>query len=100
MYGEYEGRRARRPGQEFIEQVCSPPMGKRRYRLGRRTEGLEATRRRITRAAMALHVTRGPARTTIDAIARRAGVQRLTVYRHFPSLRLLFEACGGLHREL
>jgi AcrR family transcriptional regulator len=37
----------------------------------------------------------GPARTTIAEIARRAGVQRLTVYKHFPSDSELFAACSG-----
>lgn len=40
----------------------------------------------------------GPQRATISAIAQRARVQRLTVYRHFPTLRDLFRACSGLHR--
>ncbi|MBA2357350.1 MAG: TetR family transcriptional regulator, partial [Actinobacteria bacterium] len=31
----------------------------------------------------ALHEEVGPARTTIAEIARRAGVQRLTVYKNF-----------------
>ncbi len=42
---------------------------------------------------MALHREVGPARTTISAIAERAGVERLTVYRHFPNERSMFEAC-------
>jgi AcrR family transcriptional regulator len=51
------------------------------------------TRRRIVEAAIQLHTTVGPARTTISAIAERAGVQRLTVYRHFPAEEDLFRAC-------
>lgn len=51
------------------------------------------TRRRIVEAAIQLHTTVGPARTTISAIAERAGVQRLTVYRHFPEEEDLFRAC-------
>lgn len=51
------------------------------------------TRRRIVEAAIQLHTTIGPARTTISAIAARAGVQRLTVYRHFPEDEDLFRAC-------
>lgn len=53
----------------------------------------EETRRRIVEAAIQLHTTVGPARTTVSAIARRAGVQRLTVYRHFPQEEDLFRAC-------
>ena len=52
------------------------------------------TRRRIVEAAIALHEERGPARTTISAIAERAGVERLTVYRHFPDARSLLGACS------
>ena len=46
-------------------------------------------------AAVDLHHSVGPARTTISAIAELAGVQRLTVYRHFPDERSLFQACSG-----
>jgi AcrR family transcriptional regulator len=67
----------------------------RKYELKRRAEKQEETRRRITEAAVGLHETVGPARTTISAIAERAGVQRLTVYRHFPDERALFAACTG-----
>lgn len=42
---------------------------------------------------MKLHGTVGPARTTVSAVAREAGVQRATVYRHFPNEESLFEAC-------
>jgi AcrR family transcriptional regulator len=44
-------------------------------------------------ATTALHVEVGPARTTIAEIARRAGVQRLTVYNSFPVEQELFAAC-------
>ena len=50
---------------------------------------------------MKLHGTVGPARTTVSAIADEAGVQRATVYRHFPDDQSLFDACTahfyGLH---
>lgn len=65
----------------------------RKYQLRRRAETMEATRLRITQAAVELHGTIGPARTTIAGIAERAGVQRHTVYRHFPTDEDLFEAC-------
>ena len=45
-------------------------------------------------AAVELHTTRGPARTSITAIAERAGVQRHTIYAHFPGERELFAACS------
>ena len=74
-------------------------MGARRYRLGERARQQEETRRRIVEATAELHAEVGPAATTISAIAERAGVQRLTVYRHFPEERQLFEACSALSEE-
>jgi len=56
---------------------------------------MTATRRRITEAAVELHGTVGPARTTMSAVAERAGVQRHTLYRHFPGEAELFGACSG-----
>jgi AcrR family transcriptional regulator len=60
---------------------------------------MDETHRRIAQAAFELHGTVGPAFTTISAVAERAGVQRLTVYRHFPDERSLFQACTayGFH---
>lgn len=74
-------------------------MGERGYRLGARARQQEETRRRIVAATAELHAEVGPAATTISAIAARAGVQRLTVYRHFPEERQLFEACSALSEE-
>ncbi len=68
---------------------------KRKYELKRRAEAMADTRRRITEAAVELHGTVGPARTTISAVAERAGVQRHTVYRHFPTDDDLFAACSA-----
>ena len=68
---------------------------KRKYELKARAEKLGATRQRIVEATSALHEEVGPARTTIAEIARRAGVQRLTVYNHFPDDKELFAACGA-----
>lgn len=60
----------------------------------RRAELQLSTRRRIVEAAVELHGTVGPARTTVSAIAERAGVERLTVYRHFPDeASMLAAAC-------
>jgi len=67
----------------------------RKYDMKRRARGKEETRRRIVEATVELHKTVGMARTTISAIAEKAGVQRLTVYRHFPNERALFSACTG-----
>lgn len=71
----------------------------REYELKRRAEQMEDTRRRIVEAAIELHETLGPARTSVSAIAERAGVQRQTYYRHFPDLRSLFIACSGHYME-
>jgi len=65
----------------------------RKYELKQRAQSQAETRQRIVEATVALHTSLGPARTTISAIAERAGVQRLTVYRHFPDERSLFQAC-------
>ncbi|HSJ72888.1 MAG TPA: helix-turn-helix domain-containing protein [Miltoncostaeaceae bacterium] len=67
---------------------------RRPYRKRRRAELEDETRRRITEATVALHGTLGPARTTVSAIAERAGVQRATVYRHFPDEQALIDACS------
>jgi AcrR family transcriptional regulator len=72
----------------------------RKYELKRRAERQDETRRRIVEAAVGLHTTLGPARTTISAIADRAGVQRHTVYRHFPDERTLTLACSGLFVDM
>jgi AcrR family transcriptional regulator len=68
---------------------------KRQYRLKARGDQQKATRLRIIKATAALHDELGPARTTVAEIARRAGVQRLTVYNHFPEEADLFDACGA-----
>jgi AcrR family transcriptional regulator len=68
---------------------------KRPYRMQRRAELAQETRRRITESAVELHGTLGPVRTSIGAIAEHAGVRRSTVYRHFPDERALFVACTG-----
>ena len=61
--------------------------------MGRRQSAVERTRERIVAATFDLHATIGPSRTTIRAIADRAGLQRHTVYAHFPDLETLYEAC-------
>jgi AcrR family transcriptional regulator len=66
---------------------------KRRYELKARADSQRRTRERIVQATMELHQEVGPARTTIAEVARRAGVQRLTVYNHFPDEQELFGAC-------
>ena len=73
--------------------------GKRKYELKKRAERLAETRRRITEATVELHRTVGPAATQINEVARRAGVQRMTVYNHFPDESSLLAACSAHWRS-
>lgn len=66
---------------------------KRAYRLHRRAEKRDETHLALARAAFELHSSVGPSQTTVSAIAKKAGVQRLTVYRHFPDDAAIFAAC-------
>lgn len=75
-------------------------MARRKYELRKRAERVAETRRRITEATVELHRTVGPAETRISEIARRSGVQRVTVYNHFPDEGALFAACSAHWREL
>ena len=68
---------------------------RRRYELKERARRQEETRQRIVDATVGLHRDVGPAKTTVTEIARRAGVSRLTVYKHFPSDAALFGACSA-----
>jgi AcrR family transcriptional regulator len=68
---------------------------RRTYTQKRRAEQQSDTRRRIVEAVYALHGEIGPAQTTIKAIAERAGVERLTVYRHFADEGEIFAACNA-----
>ena len=67
----------------------------RKLKLDVRAQRQAQTRRRIVEAALFLHTTMGPSRTTISAVADRAGVRRQTVYAHFPDERSLLEACSA-----
>ena len=73
---------------------------KRQYQMRQRAASQEETRRRIVEATMQLHEEVGPRNTSISAIAERAGVQRLTVYRHFPDELAVFQACTSHWLEL
>ncbi len=68
---------------------------KRSYELKARAERQQETHQRIVEATVDLHREVGPARTSVSEIARRAGVNRLTVYNHFPDEGKLFAACQG-----
>jgi len=76
-------------------------MTGRKLNLKARAARMSETRERIVHAAYDLHRTVGPAQTTISAIAEAAGVQRHTVYRHFPDELSLSAACTeyGLARD-
>lgn len=74
-------------------------MSERKYRKSKRAEQEAATRDRIVEATVRLHSEVGPSRTTVKAIAEEAGVQRLTVYRHFPDERALLKACSARFLE-
>jgi AcrR family transcriptional regulator len=71
----------------------------RTYTLKKRAEQQAETRQRIVEAAVDLHGSVGPAATTISMVAERAGVQRHTLYAHFPDDRSLFMACSGFAFE-
>ncbi len=71
----------------------------RTYTLKRRAEQQAETRLRIVEAAVALHGSVGPAQTSLSMVAERAGVQRHTLYAHFPDERSLSLACSGLALE-
>jgi AcrR family transcriptional regulator len=73
----------------MTEQIA----GTRPYRMRKRLEDVEETRRRIVEATVELHGTVGPANTTYAGVAALANVQRSTVYRHFPDEEALFGAC-------
>src|SRR4028119_1572032 len=81
---------------QFCAIISSMP---RKYEMKRRAELMQETRRRIAEAAVELHKTVGPARTTVSAIAEKAGVQRHTYYAHFPELKDLYQACMGHYVE-
>jgi AcrR family transcriptional regulator len=69
------------------------------YTLKRRAEQQAETRQRIVEAAVDLHCSVGPARTTFSMVAERAGVQRHTLYAHFPDERSLLMACSAMALE-
>jgi AcrR family transcriptional regulator len=71
----------------------------RTYTLRRRADQQAETRQRIVEAAVELHGSVGPAHTTFSMVAERAGVQRHTLYAHFPDERSLYLACSGLAFE-
>src|SRR3982074_2627544 len=69
-------------------------MSPRRYRLDRRAETAEETRRRIVQATQELHAQQGIYATSMTHIAERAGVSVGTVYHHFPTYQDAVSACA------
>jgi AcrR family transcriptional regulator len=67
----------------------------RSYTLKKRAAQQAETRQRIVEAAVELHTKLGPAATTFSMVAEKAGVQRHTLYSHFPDERSLLMACSG-----
>ena len=67
----------------------------REYRMRKRADARQQTRERIIQATMQLHDEQGVAPTTFSDIAKRAGLGQATLYRHFPTLGDLVQACGG-----
>lgn len=87
------------------DRVSSPKAPRhvsprRPYRMEKRSQSVDQTRRRITEAAVRLHTSVGPSEATMTAVAAKAGVTRLTLYRHFPSKDELFGACMTHWRSL
>jgi AcrR family transcriptional regulator len=74
-------------------------MSHRRYRLGRRAESAEETRRRIVEATHLLHMEQPIRATSMTEIAQRAGVSVGTVYHHFPTYDDAIVACGRFTAE-
>ena len=73
-------------------------MSPRPYRMERRRESTDENRLRILKAAREfLASPKASARFSVEEVARRAGVARMTVYHQFGSLRGLLEAlCDSL----
>jgi AcrR family transcriptional regulator len=86
-----------------VNEVPSTPSRQRRTQAERSAE----TRRRILDAAVDCLVDRGYAKTTVEEVARRAGVSLGAERHHFPSkidllthaVRHLFEGLGADYRE-
>lgn len=74
-------------------------MAQRKYEMRRRAAAVEATRQRILQATSACHRARGITATSLDDVARQAGVALGTVYRHFPTLENLIGACGAVFMD-
>lgn len=83
----------------MTNHLCIMKCMARPYTLKRRAQQQTETRQRIVEAAVDLHGELGPARTSFSLVAARAGVQRNTLYAHFPDERSLLLACSALSLE-
>ena len=72
----------------------------REYKMVKRREKVDATRRRIAKATFELHSTIGPAFTTVALISERSGLPRQTVYRNFATYLDLFRGCIAFGLEM
>jgi AcrR family transcriptional regulator len=72
----------------------------REYKMVKRRERVEETRRRIAKATYELHSTIGPAFTTVALISEQAGLPRQTVYRNFATNLELFRGCIAFGLEM
>jgi AcrR family transcriptional regulator len=84
----------------MLTSMNTMSIEKRKYELKSRAAAQQQTRERIVAATMELHKEVGPALTTVAEVARRAGVQRLTVYNNFPDEAELFGACQAHWMQL
>lgn len=83
----------------MTNHLCIMNSMARSYTLGKRAQAQAETRQRIVDAAVELHGELGPALTSMSAVAERAGVQRNTLYAHFPDERSLLLACSAASLE-
>lgn len=72
----------------------------REYKMVKRREKVDETRRRIAKATYELHSTIGPAFTTIALISERARLPRQTVYRNFANQLEIFRSCIAFGLEM
>jgi AcrR family transcriptional regulator len=72
----------------------------REYKMVKRRDKVEETKRRIAKATYELHSTIGPALTTVALISDRARLPRQTVYRNFANQLEIFRSCIAFGLEM
>jgi AcrR family transcriptional regulator len=87
-----------------MQEANAPASGVAEERAGRIKLGdsrVQRSRAAVLDAAVALLFERGYAGTSVDEIARRSGVAKTTIYRHWPGRTdLLREACSTIGTPL